>query len=72
VSLSPELAQAVDRAAAETGTSFSGWIADTVDRRLRLEAARDALAEWEREHGPLSAEERAEGRERARRSLGRS
>ncbi len=72
VSFPPELAEAVDRAATETGTSFSGWIAQTAAHRLRLEAGRKAVAEWECENGPLSEEERAEGLARARKSLGRS
>jgi hypothetical protein len=65
------LARAIDEAAAEGGTTFSGWLADTAAHRLRLEAGRKGIAEWEAEHGPLSADERAEGRARARKLLGR-
>jgi len=72
VSLPPELAQAIDRAAAQDGTSFSGWLADTAAQRLRLEAGRQAIAEWERDHGPLTAAELADGLARARALLGRS
>ncbi|MGH8930928.1 MAG: hypothetical protein ACRDZO_09960 [Egibacteraceae bacterium] len=71
VSLPPELAQEIDRAAAQAGTSFSGWLADTAAHRLRLEAGRRGIAEWEREHGPLSPEELADGLARARALLGR-
>jgi hypothetical protein len=71
VSLTPELASAIDRAAAEEGTTFSGWLAETAGRRLRLEAGRRGLAEWEAEHGPLTEQERAEGAEWARALLGR-
>lgn len=72
VSLPPDLASAIDAAAEASGTSFSGWIAETAAHRLRLEAGRQGVAEWEAEHGPLSEEELAEGQARARELLGRS
>lgn len=72
VSLPPELAQAIDRAAAEGGTTFSAWLADTAAHRLRLEAGRQGIAEWEREHGPLTSDELADGLTRARALLGRT
>lgn len=70
VSLSPELASAIDRAAAERGESFSGWLASTAAHRLRIEAGRRGLAEWERAHGALTPAELAQGRARARALLG--
>jgi Arc/MetJ-type ribon-helix-helix transcriptional regulator len=71
VSLPSELAQEIDRAATRSGTTFSGWLAKTAAHRLRLEAGRQALVAWEREQGALTAEERAEGRARARALLSR-
>lgn len=71
ISLSPELAEAIDRAAAAEGTTVSGWLAATAAQRLRLEAGRQAIAEWEVENGPLTSEELAEGQARARALLGR-
>lgn len=71
VSLPHELAEAIDRAAEIEGTSFSAWLADTATHRLRLQAGRDAVAEWEAEHGPLTAEELGAGLARARALLGR-
>jgi hypothetical protein len=71
VSLPPELAQAIDRAAADDGTTFSAWLADTAAHRLRLEAGRRAIAEWERDQGPLTPDELADGLARARALLGR-
>jgi hypothetical protein len=72
VSMPPELARAVEEAARAEGTTFSGWLAQTAAHRLKLEAGRQALAEWERENGPLTEAELAEGRARARSSLGRT
>ena len=57
---------AIDRAAAERGETFSGWLADTASHRLRLEAGRRGLAAWERAHGALTPAELNDGRERAR------
>ncbi|MBV8430997.1 MAG: hypothetical protein JO244_07545, partial [Solirubrobacterales bacterium] len=45
--------------------------AQTEAQRIKLEAGRRALAEWELANGPLTEEELAEGRARARASLGR-
>ena len=72
VSLPPELARAVDEAARAEGTTFSAWLAQTAAHRLKLEAGRRALTEWELENGPLTEAELAEGRARARASLGRA
>ena len=66
VSLPPELADAIDRASADEGTTFSGWLTDMAAQRLRLDAGRRGIAEWEREHGPLTAKELADGLARAR------
>jgi hypothetical protein len=71
VSLPPELAEAIDRAAAQDGTTFSAWLADTAAHRLRLDAGRRGIAGWEAEHGPLSPDELADGLARARALLGR-
>lgn len=70
VSLSPELAIAIDRAAAERGETFSGWLAGTASHRLRIEAGRRGVLEWERAHGALTVAELDEGRARARALLG--
>jgi hypothetical protein len=72
VSLPPDLARAVEQAAEAQGTTFSGWLAETAAHRLKLEAGRQAMAEWERENGPLTEAELADGLARARASLGRA
>lgn len=71
ISMPPELARAVEEAARAEGTTFSAWLAQTAVHRLKLEAGRQAIADWERENGALTPEELAEGWARARRSLGR-
>lgn len=71
ISLPPDLAARIDRAAAEEGTSVSAWIAATAAHRLRLEGGRRGIAAWERQRGALTAEELAEGLARARAILGR-
>jgi len=57
-----------------TCATMSPWLSERSVRSpcLRLEAGRRALAEWERENGPLTEAELAEGRARARSSLGRT
>ena len=72
VSFPPDLAKAIDAPAEASGTSFSAWIAETASHRLRLEAGRRAVAEWESDHGPLSEQQLAEGLARARELLGRT
>ena len=72
LSSSPDLARAVEQAARAEGTTFSGWLAQTAAHRLTLEAGRQAIAEWERENGPLTEAELADGLARARASLGRA
>jgi hypothetical protein len=71
VSLSPELAVAIQRAAEEAGETFSGWLAETASHRLRIEAGKRGLAAWEHVHGALTAEELDDGRSRARALLAR-
>ena len=71
VSFPPELSRRIAEDAARYDMTFSGWLADTAARRLKLDAGRRALTAWERENGPLSPRERAEGLARARASLRR-
>ncbi len=69
VSFPPELAEAIDRAAREAGTTFSAWLSEAATRRLRAEQGRRAMAAWERDNGPLTEAELAEGVARAHRLL---
>lgn len=72
ISLPADLAEAIDQAAATEGTTVSAWIASTAAHRLRLDAGRRGIAEWERQHGALTADEVADGLARAREMLRRS
>ena len=72
VSLPPGLAKEIDQAAKQARTTFSAWLAETAAHRLRLDAGRRAIAEWEREHGRLTREELSDGLARARALLGPS
>jgi hypothetical protein len=71
ISMPPELARAVEEAARAEGLTFSAWLAQTAARRIKLDAGRRAIAEWEAENGAFTPEELAKGWIRARRSLGR-
>ncbi len=51
---------------------MSAWIATTAAQRLRLDAGRRGIAEWEREHGELSVEEMDVDRAKAVVQIGRS
>ncbi len=59
VSFEPALAQRTREAAEATGRSLSAFVAEAVEYRLKLEAARRLLAEWESEHGAITEQERA-------------
>jgi hypothetical protein len=69
---SPKLAISVDpgvharvlRAAAADGVSVSAWMTDAARRTLQVREGLDAVAEWEAEHGVLTAAELAAARRR--------
>ncbi len=66
VSFDPELGDAVRSAAAHAGKPLSSWLAEAAASKLRAEALAEFLANWEAEHGALTAEEIAQ----AERDLG--
>ena len=64
VSFEPALAQRTREAAAATGRSLSAFVAEAVEYRLKLEAGRRLLTEWESEHGAITEQERTRVRSR--------
>jgi len=66
ISFEPELGDAVRSAAAQAGKPVSSWLAEAAASKLRSEALAKFLADWESEHGALTAAELA----RAERELG--
>lgn len=53
------IASRIRAAAAEQSETISGWLVRAAEHRLRLDAGRRLLAEWEAELGPVTDEERA-------------
>ena len=56
VSLDDTVAERVERAASEDGTSFSAWLSAAAEDELRLLDAMRGIQEWEAELGALTAE----------------
>ncbi len=73
ISLPADLAAQVREAARSAGVPLSRWVADAAAQRARFEAFDRFLEEWEREHGPITAEELRQAEERwlAARTSGR-
>ena len=57
ISFGAELGDDVRDAAQRAGKGLSSWLAEAAAAKLRAEALAAFLNAWEREHGPLSAEE---------------
>ncbi|HEV3093383.1 MAG TPA: hypothetical protein VGY30_02585 [Solirubrobacteraceae bacterium] len=56
VALEEPVAIAAKRAAQRRGISLSAWLNEASRNALNVEDGLIAVAEWEAEHGPLSAE----------------
>jgi hypothetical protein len=59
IALDPEVARKAEASARRHGASLSGWIDEALRARLRIEEGLAAIADWESEHGALSAGELA-------------
>ena len=66
ISLDPQLGDAIRASAGRLDSSVSAWLAEAARIRLRQEALEELMADWQAEHGPITAEELA----RAERELG--
>lgn len=64
ITVDPDTAERVARAAAEDGLSVSAWMTAAARRALQIRDGLAAVVEWEQEHGPLTPAELAQARER--------
>jgi hypothetical protein len=69
ISVDADVHARVIDAAAKEGVSVSAWMTDAARRALLIRDGLAAVAEWEAQHGALSAAEMAAARERVRRQL---
>lgn len=67
ISLDARVAEDVKRSAEAAGMSVSAWLSEMAEERIKIEDGLRAVREWEAEHGPITAEERAEADEILRR-----
>jgi hypothetical protein len=59
IALEEPVATAARQSAEHRGISLSAWINEASRKALAIEEGLAAVAEWEAEHGPLSAEDLA-------------
>jgi len=64
ITVDPDVHAQVVAAAAADGVSVSAWMTAAARRALLLRDGMAAVAEWEAEHGPLTAQELADARQR--------
>ena len=69
ITIDPKVHQKILAAAARDGVSVSAWMTSAAREALQRRAGLAAVAEWEKEHGPLSAEEMTEARRSVRGQL---
>jgi hypothetical protein len=60
IALDERVAEAASRAAAAAGLSLSAWMTRAAAHELAVQDGLAAVAEWEAEHGALTADELAE------------
>ena len=59
IALDDNVAAAAANAAERAGLSLSAWLNHAAEHELAIESGLDAVAEWERDHGALTADELA-------------
>jgi hypothetical protein len=72
ISMPPELDAAIEAAAAEAGMTYSAWLANTARKEFAIRAGLGAVSQYERRHGPFTADELAEAEEWAKAAISRS
>jgi hypothetical protein len=69
ITVDPEVHDKILAAAAHDGLSVSAWMTAAAREALQRRAGLAAVAEWEKQHGPFSAEEMEEARRSVRAQL---
>ncbi len=69
ITVDPKIHERILAAAAREGISVSAWMTSAAREALRRRAGLAAIAEWEKEHGPFSAEETNKARSSVRAQL---
>ena len=69
ITVDPDIHEDILAAAARDGVSVSAWMTSAAREALRRRAGLAAVVEWEKEHGPFSAEEMNEARHSVRAQL---
>lgn len=72
VSIPPDLDARIEEAAAEAGLTYSAWLVETARKEFTIRAGLEAVAEFEREFGAFTPEEKAEAEQWTRDALQRS
>ena len=57
ISIDPNLGDEVREAAQHSGKNLSSWMSEAASAKLRSEALRRFLEDWEDQHGPLTIKE---------------
>lgn len=63
ISVPQEVEESIRAAAATAAMPVSAWLTQVAARAARVEEGRQAVREYEAEHGPLPASDRAEARQ---------
>ena len=71
ITVDPKVHEEILSAAAREGVSVSSWVTAAAREALLRRAGLAAIALWESEHGPLTAEEIEEARRSVRAQRGR-
>ena len=68
----PDLDAQIEAAADAQGLTYSGWLAATARQEFTIRRGLDAVAAFERKHGPFTAEELASAEDWAASAIQRS
>jgi hypothetical protein len=69
ITIDPDVHERILAAADRDGVSVSAWITMAAREALQRRAGLAAVGLWEKQHGPFSAEEMSEARQRVRAQL---